>query len=68
MDSQNAKFALYGGTNECARTNMLLLLVSEVSTGAVSLVTAHICGSFDSYNNIKNSHKISSLVEFGAKY
>ena len=38
MESPNHKFALYGGTNECARTNTLLLLLSEVSTGAVSLV------------------------------
>ena len=33
----NSKFALYGGRNLCARINTLLLLLSEVSTGAVSL-------------------------------
>ena len=38
MESPNPKFALYCGTNECARTNTLLLPLSEVSTGAVSLV------------------------------
>ena len=38
MENPNPKFALYGGTNECAGTNTLLFLVSEVSTGAVSLV------------------------------
>ena len=36
MESQNPKFALYGATYECARTNMLLLLLSEVSTEANS--------------------------------
>ena len=38
MESPNPKFALYGRLNECARTNMLLLLLSEISTGAVSLI------------------------------
>ena len=37
MESPNPKFALYAGTSECARTNTLLLLLSEVFTGAVSL-------------------------------
>ena len=37
MESPNIKFALYGGTNEFARINLLLLLLTEVSTGAVSL-------------------------------
>ena len=37
MESPNPKFALYGATNECARTNTFLLPLSEVSTGAVSL-------------------------------
>ena len=37
MESPNPKFALYYDTNECARTNTLLLSLSEVSTGAVSL-------------------------------
>ena len=35
--SPNPKFALYGGRNECARTDTLLLPLFEVSTGAVSL-------------------------------
>ena len=39
MESSNLKFALYGGTNECSRSNTLLLPLSEVSAGAVSLVT-----------------------------
>ena len=37
MMSPNPKFALYGGRHECARTNTLLLPLSEVSTGTVSL-------------------------------
>ena len=37
MDSINPKFARYGGTNACARTNALLLPLSDVSTRAVSL-------------------------------
>jgi hypothetical protein len=37
MESTNIKFAQYGGANECAKTDMLLLLLSEISTGAVSL-------------------------------
>ena len=45
MESPNPKFALYGGTNECTRTNMLLLPLSEVSTGAVSL--GDIIGDFN---------------------
>ena len=39
MESTNIKFAQYGGANECAKTDMFLLLLSEVSTGAVSLLT-----------------------------
>ena len=42
MESPNPKFPLYGGTSECARTNMLLLLLSEISTGAVSLCNLRI--------------------------
>ena len=38
MESLIPKFALNGGTNESDRTNMFLLSLSEVSTGAVSLV------------------------------
>ena len=38
MESANPMIALYGGTNECARTDTLLPLLYEVSTGAVSLV------------------------------
>ena len=37
MESPNPKFSLYGGTNECARSNTLLIPLSEVSTGVVSL-------------------------------
>ena len=37
MESSNPKFALYGWENEYARTNMLILPLSEVITGAVSL-------------------------------
>ena len=33
----NIKFSLNGTTNECARTDTLLLPLTEVSTGAVSL-------------------------------
>ena len=37
MESSNPKFSLYGWENEYARTNMLILPLSEVITGAVSL-------------------------------
>ena len=37
MESLNPELALYGSKNECARTNIVLLPISEVSTGAVSL-------------------------------
>ena len=37
MESPQPKIALYGGTNECDMTNTLLLPLSEISTGAVSL-------------------------------
>ena len=37
MESPKPNLALYGGTNECARTNTILLPLSEVSTGAASL-------------------------------
>ena len=30
MESLDPKFALYGGTNECAKTKMLFLPLSEV--------------------------------------
>ena len=40
MESSNPKFALYGSNNERARTNLLLFLLSKVSSGAVSLITA----------------------------
>ena len=38
MESSNLKFALYGGTNKCARTNTLSLPLSKVITGTVSLM------------------------------
>ena len=37
MESPNPKFALYGETYECARTNKVLLALPEVSTGLISL-------------------------------
>ena len=37
QESSNIKLTLYGVTNECIRTNTILLLLSEVITGAVSL-------------------------------
>ena len=38
MESLIPELALYGSKNECAKTNMLSLPLSQVSTGAVSLV------------------------------
>ena len=38
MESPNPKFAPYGGTNECIRTNTLFLHLSDISTWAVSLL------------------------------
>ena len=37
MESPNPKFALKCSTNQCDRTNMPRIPLSEVSTGAVSL-------------------------------
>ena len=37
MESQHPELTLYGSQKECSRTNTVLLLISEVSTGAVSL-------------------------------
>ena len=37
MESPNPKIALYGGPNECVRTNALTLLLSEVTAGVVAL-------------------------------
>ena len=37
MESPNAMFALYGGTNECAKTNTRVTPISEVKTGVFSL-------------------------------
>ena len=62
MESIYPKFSLYGGTNECARTNTLLLPLSEVSTGAVSLdlklcqVPFEECGTSykNSCKNVRN--------------
>ena len=34
----NPKFDLYDATNDCARSNTLLLPLADVSTGVVSLV------------------------------
>ena len=38
MESLNPELALYGGKNESARTNTVLLPISEVSKEGVSLV------------------------------
>ena len=46
MESTNIKFAQYGGANECAKTDMPLILLSEVSTGAVSLIGILLAGQF----------------------
>ena len=37
MERVNLEFALYGSKNECARADTVLLPLSEVITGAVSL-------------------------------
>ena len=37
MESLNPMLALYGGTNECVRTNTILLQLTEVNTGRVAL-------------------------------
>ena len=38
MESLNPELALYGSKNEFPRTNTVVFPISEVSTGAVSLV------------------------------
>ena len=53
MESPNPMFALYGSTNECARTNMLLLPLSEVSTRAVSLKDAFVTGHYHLTNTLQ---------------
>ena len=42
MESQHPELTLYGSQKECSRTNTVLLLISEVSTGAVSLAKTSI--------------------------
>ena len=37
MESQHPELTLYGSQKECSRTNTVLPLISEVSTGVVSL-------------------------------
>ena len=38
MESLYTEVALYGSKNECARTDTVLLPISEVSNGMVSLI------------------------------
>ena len=38
MESIFPELALYGSTNECARTDTVLKLISEVCNGTVSLL------------------------------
>ena len=78
MASPNTKFALYGGTNECPRTNTLLHPLSEVSTGAVSLksklIKIDIIGSIlkfwfpasPSQTQLVNLHFFPSWAELGS--
>ena len=40
MESPNPRFALYGATSECARTNTYLLPLSDVRKRAVFLLSA----------------------------
>ena len=42
MESPNPELALYGSKTECARTNTLILPISEISTGAVSLTASQV--------------------------
>ena len=44
MESLVPELALYGGESECARTKTVLLPISEVSTGAVSLCSSEHFG------------------------
>ena len=37
MESIDTELALYGSTNECARTDTVLLPISEVCNGTVSI-------------------------------
>ena len=63
MESPHHKFALYGGTNECFRTDTHLLPLSEVSTRAVLLIYKLKIQVFFSFKKKiqKNSHYILLL-------
>ena len=42
MESIYTELALYGSTNECARTNTIFLTISEVCDSMVSLSEMHL--------------------------
>ena len=57
MESLNPELALYGSNNLCTRTNTVLPPISEVSTGAVSLITASdVAGCQNKLNMILNKY------------
>ena len=60
MERPNPKFAIYGGTSECAWTNMLLLPLSEVSKGAVSLVKDYISTVHGKKSRIRETKNLST--------
>ena len=43
MESIYTELALYGSKNECARTDTIFLLISEVCNGKVSLAVSSVC-------------------------
>ena len=57
-------FALNGGTNDCDMTNMLLLLLSEVSTGAVSLIGCPLVRWADAIDYINFCALLFSVRQF----
>ena len=60
MESLNPKFTLYGGTNECAKTNMLLMPLSKVSTWVVSILYIKCCNTQFRFNHPYNDNMIQS--------
>ena len=51
MESIYTKLALYGSTNECARTDAVFLPISEVCDGTVSLAKLRFILIFISLDN-----------------
>ena len=56
MESIYTELALYGSKNECARTDNVFFLISEVGEGTVSL-SCKILKSFHNTNSVKKEEE-----------